>query len=43
MIELAEVESRLALFAEGIAGRYYHIKPSSEFASRRLAIASLCA
>jgi hypothetical protein len=40
MIELAEVESRLALFAEGIAGRYYHIKPSSEFASRRLAIAT---
>lgn len=38
MIELAQVESRLALFAEGIAGRYYHIKPSSEFASRRLVI-----
>ena len=36
MIQLAEVESRLALFAEGIAGRYYHIKPSSEFSSRRL-------
>jgi hypothetical protein len=38
MIQLAEVESRLALFAEGIAGRYYHIKPSSEFASRRLLV-----
>ncbi|MDH3642563.1 MAG: hypothetical protein OES38_10735 [Gammaproteobacteria bacterium] len=38
MIELAEVESRLALFAEGIAGRYYHIKPSSEYSSRRLIV-----
>jgi len=36
VIELAEVEERLALFAEGIAGRYLHIKPSSEFTSRRL-------
>lgn len=38
MIELATVESSLALFAEGIAGRFYHIKPSSEFASRRLTL-----
>jgi len=38
MIQLAEVESRLALFAEGIAGRYYHIKPTSEFVSRRFVI-----
>ena len=40
MIELAEVEERLALFAEGIAGHYLHIKPSSEFASRRLQLAA---
>ncbi len=40
MIELAEVEDRLALFAEGIAGRYHHIKPSSEFSSRRLHLAA---
>ena len=40
MIELAEVEERLALFAEGIAGRYHHIKPSSEFTSRRLRLGS---
>lgn len=38
MIHLADVESRLTLFVEGIAGRYYHIKPTSEFSSRRLAI-----
>ena len=31
-IELAEVEASLALFAEGIAGRYYHIAATSEFA-----------
>lgn len=35
MIELADVEARLGLFAEGIAGRYFHIAPSSEFAGRR--------
>ncbi len=36
---LAEVEDVLALFTEGIAGRYYHIKSSDEFAShRRLAL-----
>jgi hypothetical protein len=40
VIELAEVEERLALFAEGIAGRYHHIKPSSEFTSRRLRLGS---
>ena len=38
MIRLADVESALALFAEGIAGRYYHIKASSEFTSRRLIV-----
>ncbi len=36
MIELSDVESPLTLFAEGIAGRYYHIKATSEFSSRRL-------
>ena len=40
MIELTSVESRLALFAEGIAGRFYHIKPTTEFNSRRLTLAS---
>ena len=35
-IELAEVEASLALFAEGIAGRYYHIAATSEFAGRRV-------
>lgn len=35
MIELGPLEERLALFAEGIAGRYFHIKPSAEFAGRR--------
>lgn len=38
MIELADVESPLTLFAEGIAGRYYHIKATSEFSSRRLTL-----
>lgn len=36
MVELADVESLLTLFAEGIAGRYYHIKATDEFASRRI-------
>jgi nitric oxide reductase NorD protein len=35
VIELADVEATLALFAEGIAGRYFHIVPSGEFAGRR--------
>lgn len=39
MIELAPLEERLALFAEGIAGRYYHIRPGSEFAGRSLRLA----
>ena len=38
MIALDEVEVSLGLFAEGIAGRYFHLKPSSEFASRRLQV-----
>lgn len=40
MIDLAPLEQRLALFAEGIAGRYFHIKPGSEFAGRRAALAA---
>jgi hypothetical protein len=36
MIALTDVEAELALFAEGIAGRYYHVKPVSEFASRQI-------
>ena len=40
MIELTAVESSLALFAEGIAGRFYHIKPNTEFASRRITLAT---
>ncbi|MCB1684636.1 MAG: VWA domain-containing protein [Pseudomonadales bacterium] len=39
MIELADVESRLALFTEGIAGRYYHIKATEEFAGRHFHLA----
>ena len=39
MIELAPLEERLALFAEGIAGRYFHVKPTGEFAGRRLVLA----
>jgi len=35
VVALVEVESALTLFAEGIAGRYYHIKSTDEFASRR--------
>ena len=38
MIELGPLEERLALFAEGIAGRYFHIKPTREFAGRRIAL-----
>ncbi|MGD8830618.1 MAG: hypothetical protein PVF57_08440 [Pseudomonadales bacterium] len=34
MVALIDVEAALTLFAEGIAGHYYHIKPTSEFASR---------
>ncbi|MFU8814025.1 MAG: nitric oxide reductase activation protein NorD [Pseudomonadales bacterium] len=40
MIELGPLEERLALFAEGIAGRYFHIKPSAEFAGRRARLAA---
>ncbi len=40
MIGFAEVEASLGLFAEGIAGRYFHLKPSSEFASRRVELAA---
>lgn len=39
LLELAPLEERLALFAEGIAGRYFHIRPGSEFAGRSLALA----
>ena len=33
-IALADVESSLALFAEGIAGRYLHIRSNQEFAAK---------
>ena len=39
MIELGPLEERLALFAEGMAGRYFHIKPTGEFTGRRLSLA----
>jgi len=35
VVELASVEAPLALFVEGIAGRYFHIAATSEFAGRR--------
>jgi len=35
VVALVDVEASLTLFAEGIAGRYYHIKSTDEFASRR--------
>ncbi len=39
MQSLAEIEEPLALFTEGIAGKYFHIRTSEEFAShRRLAL-----
>jgi hypothetical protein len=38
VIELGPLEERLALFAEGITGRYFHIKASSEFSGRRAAL-----
>lgn len=38
MVALIDVESALTLFAEGIAGRYYHIKPTSEFGGRQFAL-----
>lgn len=38
MIELGPLEERLALFAEGIAGRYFHIRPVGEFAGRRVTL-----
>lgn len=41
MLALADIEDQLALFTEGMAGRYFHIKASDEFAShRRLALGS---
>lgn len=39
MVALIDVESALTLFAEGIAGRYYHIKPTSEFSNRQFTLA----
>jgi nitric oxide reductase NorD protein len=36
MLALVDVEAELALFTEGIAGRYYHIKSTSEFSGRRV-------
>ncbi len=39
MIELGPLEERLALFAEGIAGAYFHIKPVREFTGRRAVLA----
>ena len=39
MIALADVEQELALFVEGIAGQFLHIKPTEEFHSSRLNIA----
>jgi 8-oxo-dGTP pyrophosphatase MutT (NUDIX family) len=38
MVALVDVEAELTLFAEGIAGTYYHVKPTSEFASRHVAL-----
>ncbi len=38
MVALIDVEAALTLFAEGIAGRYYHIKPSSEFSNRQFSL-----
>ncbi|MDA1073782.1 MAG: VWA domain-containing protein [Proteobacteria bacterium] len=38
MIDLAATEQTLALFVEGMAGRYLHIKATQEFSSRRLSI-----
>lgn len=35
MLALADTEDTLALFCEGIAGRYFHIKASDEFANHR--------
>lgn len=35
MVALVDVEAALTLFAEGIAGRYYHVKSTAEFVSRR--------
>jgi len=38
MVALVDVESALTLFAEGIAGRYFHIKPTSEFGARQFVL-----
>ncbi len=40
MIELGPLEERLALFAEGLAGRYFHIKPTREFTGRSLRLSA---
>ena len=32
-VQLADVEASLGLFAEGIAGRYLHIRSNQEFAT----------
>jgi nitric oxide reductase NorD protein len=34
------MRKRLALFAEGMAGRYFHIKPADDFAGRALTLAT---
>lgn len=38
MIALADAEDALTLFTEGIAGRYFHVKATSEFNPARLEI-----
>ncbi len=38
MIALADAEDTLTLFTEGIAGRYFHVKATSEFNPARLEI-----
>jgi len=38
VIELADAEETLTLFTEGIAGRYLHVKATSEFAGNRLGL-----
>ncbi len=38
MVALVDVEAALTLFAEGIAGHYYHIKPVSEFGQRQFSL-----
>jgi hypothetical protein len=38
MVALVDVEAALTLFAEGISGRYYHIRPTSEFGNRQFTL-----